>query len=86
MEDFNNFNDDYNAQPSNIIPTVLVDEASSIEIYVGISKSFKDTNKPLWQIKKIWQDGTVWKMEFPNGDQGFKFIWNNRNNGTYTYL
>jgi hypothetical protein len=83
MTNFNNFNDDYNSQPFNLVATTLIDTPSSTEIYIGTSKSFKDTSKPLWQIKKIWQDSTVWKTEFPNGDQGFKFIWEIR--GTYTY-
>jgi len=85
MADFNNFNDNYNSQPHNIEPIKLIDEISTTEFYIGTSKNEGNTGKAIWQIKKIWKIGNVWNFGFPNAEQGFKFIWNNRNNGTYTY-
>jgi abortive infection bacteriophage resistance protein len=59
-------------------PTKLVDEISSTEIYIGISNNDNNETASTWQIKKIWQDGTVWKFEYPNGKQDFIYAWSNR--------
>lgn len=74
---------DFNVQSYNFEPCTLTDVVSSTVIYVGVSNNGKNTGSASWKIKKVWQDGTVWKTEFPNGDQSFAFIWNSR--GTYTY-
>jgi hypothetical protein len=66
-------------------PIMLVDENSATEYYIGISKSFRDTSMAIWQIRKVRKSGNVWYVaEYPNGDQDFKYIWNNRIG--YTYL
>ena len=65
-------------------PIMLVDEQSSTEYYVGISKSHRDPASPNWRIKRIYKVGSIWKFEFPNGDQTFKYIWDARFG--YTYL
>ena len=79
------FNTDINVQLQNIEPITLIDEQSSEEYYIGVSTNGRDTSKPYWRIKKIWKDDTVWKIEFPNGDQSYTFIWDDRI-GAYTYL
>lgn len=85
MGDFNNFNDSFNEQPPYLIePVTLVDQVSSTEFYIGISNNGSDTSRPIWRIKKIWQDNTVWKFQFPNGDQSFLYIWDDRLT-QYTY-
>ena len=62
----------------------LIDEVSETEIYIGISKQGNSTDKPIWQINKMLKSGTVWNTSlFPNADQNFSFIWDNRT--TYTY-
>ena len=66
-----------------IEPTILIDEASTIDFYIGVSNSFSDPAQPNWRIKRIWQVGNVWKQGYPNGDQGFTFIWDDRL--TYVY-
>ena len=83
MTDFNNFND--NITKYQFEPITLVDEVSTDLIYIGNSLGGKNTSAATWKIKKIWKDGTVWKTEFPNGDQNNIFVWNNRKNGTYSY-
>lgn len=79
MADFNN---EYGY---NFKPYILVDELSDTEIYVGISKNGRSKSKPIWQIKKSVKNGSVWTInEYPNGDQSFSFIWDNRLTYTYT--
>jgi len=76
MSDFNNVNDNpitYDGSQS-----MLVDEVSSIEFYIGTTNNVKDMGAPVWRIKKIWKDGSVWKNEYPNGDQSYSFIWDSR--------
>lgn len=73
-----------NIQAINIEPYLLVDETSTTEYYIGTSKSFSDPAKPNWRIKRIMKIGNVWKFQYPNGRQGFDFIWDDR--FTYTYL
>jgi hypothetical protein len=75
--------DDFSTQFHNIFPVMLVDEVSSEEFYIGISKRHNDQSKPDWQIKRIWKVGTVWNFGFPDGKQDFKFIWDNRLSYTY---
>jgi len=62
---------------------MLVDEVSTTLYYVGTSKNSTDTSKPNWRIKKIWKIGNVWHFRFPNGNEDFKFVWNNRTSYTY---
>jgi hypothetical protein len=79
MGDFNNINN----QVYSFEPIKLVDTVSSTFFYIGVSINGNVPSKANWKIKRIWQDGTVWKTEFPNGDQSFSFIWDNRNGYTY---
>lgn len=80
MTDFSNFNN----QVLSFEPITLIDEASSDEFYIGTSINGRSTSRPTWKIKKIWKDGNIWRVEFPNGDQSYTFIWNDRATG-YTY-
>ena len=63
------------------LPT-LIDEASDTEYYIAHSKNGRDLSKPLWQIKRIWKIGTVWKTGYPDGNQNFEFVWDDR----YSYI
>jgi len=83
MSDFNNFNDNVQIYDNQV--STLIDEVSTTEFYIGNSNGAKNTSAAIWKIKKIWQDGSVWNIGYPNGDQGFKFIWDDRD-GAYTYL
>lgn len=73
---------DVNIQHHKIDPYVLIDELSETEIYIGTSKSFPDKSKPYWRIKRILKIGNVWQMEHPEGNQDFKFVWDDR----YSYM
>jgi len=76
-------NSDINAQSIFIEPNILVDELSTTEIYVGTSKSFNDPSKSDWKIKRIVKIGSIWKFQFPDGEQDFNFVWDDRL--LYTY-
>jgi hypothetical protein len=67
-----------------IEPTTLVDQASTTDIYIGTSRSFKDPGAANWRIKRIWQVGTVWYEGYPSGDQDFTFIWDLRTGYDYS--
>lgn len=75
---------DYSVQAIKIEPTMLVDEYSNFEYYIGTSKSFKDQSKPNWKIKKIWKTDSVWYSGYPNGNQDFSFVWNDRYGYAYS--
>ena len=76
--------EDNSYQFYNIEPYVLVDEFSNTEQYIGTSKNDKDTALANWKIKRITKTGTVWKFGYPNGDQSFNYIWDNRFGYTYS--
>jgi hypothetical protein len=57
-----------NFQPINTEPTVLVDQVSNTNIYIGTSRSFSDPAKGNWKIKRIWQVGSVWKQGYASGE------------------
>jgi len=63
----------------------FIDVVSPTMIFIGITNNLKDTAAKNWSIQKISQVGTVWRFEYPYGDQNFAYVWDNRNNGTYTY-
>lgn len=76
MSDLSNTNDTIFSPQT---PYTLVDEVSPTEIYVGVSVSGRDGGKATWQIKRIIKNGSTWFVtQFPDGDQAFKFIWDNR--------
>ena len=65
-------------------PPMLIDEVSSTEYYIGVSRNSSDVTTPYWRIQKIWKIGSVWNFGYPNSDQGFKYQWSNRYSYTYT--
>ena len=71
-------------QTVRIEPPTLIDQHSATNFYIGVSQNFKDPSKPYWQIKRIWQVGTVWYSGYPDGDQTFNFTWDQRLG--YVYL
>lgn len=75
-------NYNFDVQAINIEPPVLIDETSATEYYIGTSINDRNMGRPYWKIKRIWKIGNVWKSGFPNGNQDFKFIWDDR----YTYV
>ena len=74
-----------NSSPSHQNEAItIVDEISSTEYYIGISVNSDNGSKPYWRIKKIYKVSTVWKTAYPNGDQSYQYIWDDRL--SYTYL
>ena len=53
-------------------PPMLIDEVSSTEYYIGVSRNGSDTSKSFWRIQKIWKIGNIWNFGYPDGDQDFK--------------
>ena len=85
MGQFDNPNNEFNLQSYKVEPITLIHENSSTEYYIGTSNNGRDTSKEIWQIKKIVKIGDVWSVtQFPNGNQEFKFKWDDRL--IYTYL
>lgn len=80
----NNFNSNIGKASTNIEPYVLTEVVNEELIYVGTSNMGNIPDFKCWKIKKIWKDGDIWYMGFPNGDQSFSFIWDERKNyGNY---
>jgi hypothetical protein len=72
------YTSDINVDMQKIDPVMLVDEVSATVFYIGMSKNTSDIYAPHWRIKKIWKDGSVWHFGFPDGHQGFDFVWDDR--------
>ena len=81
-QDLSDFKND-NVFDHNIESSMFVEEVSSTEIYVGYSKNSSVRSAPHWRIKRILFLSNVWNFQFPNGNQNFEFIWDDRD--TYDY-
>lgn len=55
-----------------------IDEVSDILIYIGWAKLGSDINLPVWKIKRIFKNNTVWQQEYADGNEFFDNIWSNR--------
>lgn len=70
----NRLGDVYN-QPTRI------DEVTSTLTYIGWVKDYThpvDETQPQWRIKKIEQMGTVWFMEYADGNGAYDNVWADR--------
>lgn len=75
---------DFNIEYHTIEPITLIHEVSTTVFYIGVSINGRDTSKPIWKIKKIEKEGDVWNVtKFPNGNQNYSFIWDDRVSLTY---
>lgn len=64
-----------------------VDEVSTTVIYFGWHKPGAATeNAAIWKIAKKSQTGTVWKLEFADGNLLYDNNWTDRASLTYTDL
>ena len=63
--------------------STYIDEADASTTYIGIAPRKSSITSPVWQIKRILVDGTVTSITYPNGDDGFKYIWDDRDSYTY---
>jgi hypothetical protein len=65
-------------------PYKLMDEVSSQLFYIGTSNYGNVADSAVWKIKKIEKIGNVWTLAaYPDGNQEYKYIWNNRENYNY---
>lgn len=76
---------------------VLIDESTEGVTYVGIAPYGKDpqidsskcyfsdadTEKEIWQIRKIEESDWVTEISYPNGDTGNNYSWDARASLTY---
>lgn len=72
---------DQNRLPEIFLSPFRVDEVTSTLVYVGyinIHNQNADETKPIWRIKKISQSGSVWKIEYADGDSAFTKVWADR--------
>ena len=55
-------------------------------IYVGWATVGASQNSPVWKIRKFTYDANnqILKIQFANGDVGFKSVWANRTGYTYS--
>jgi len=65
---------DINVQSPNIQPTVIVDTSGGTK-YTGTSISFGNIAGATWRIKRECTVSTITTVDYPNGDQDFKFMW-----------
>jgi hypothetical protein len=72
-----------NYQQGEIEPVRLIDEVSSTEYYIGESINGNNQSNPTWKIKRIWKVSTIYHFGFPDGQQEYKFIWDDRYDCNY---
>jgi hypothetical protein len=77
------YSSDINVDMQKQNPIMLIDESPVTGFYVGISNNGNNQNASSWRITRIWKVEDIWYFGYPNADQGFKFIWGNRN--AYVY-
>jgi hypothetical protein len=64
--------------------TVVIDETSTTGyFYLGKAHPGAKTTDAVWQISKF-QENLTEPTVYPNGNEDFKFIWNNRTSLTYS--
>ena len=59
------------------VPT-RIDEVSETLIYLGWAVYGTLETDPLWKIKRMSQDGTVWKQEYADGNEYYRNKWSDR--------
>ena len=75
MADFQNLD---NYPLNQVEPTMIIDEVSASEFYIGTSVQGNITANAVWKIKRIWKIGNLWYVGYPTGDQRFNYIWDDR--------
>lgn len=65
------------------VPT-RIDEVSDTLFYLGWAELATPEDEPLWKIRRIQQVGTVWEQKYVNGEEFYRYVWDDR--ASYTYL
>lgn len=58
-----------------------VDQVTATLIYIGWVKDYSDPvdeTASVWKIKRIQQNGSVWFMEYADGNGAFDNVWADR--------
>jgi hypothetical protein len=69
---------EFNLNPYNFEPSMIIDEVSNEEYYIGITNNNNVASSSNWKIKKVWKIDTIWRFGFPDGNQSFSYVWNDR--------
>lgn len=56
----------------------FIDEYDSTTTYIGKAKIGADGGDAVWQIRKIFVNGTVTQVLWADGDNRYNNIWDNR--------
>lgn len=65
------------------IPT-RVDQVNDTLFYLGFAELATGEDEPFWKIRRIQQVGSVWEQKYVNGDEFYRYIWDDRS--SYAYL
>jgi hypothetical protein len=65
------------------IPT-RIDEVSKSLFYLGWAELDTLTSETYWKIRRIQQVGSVWEQKYVNGNEFYRYIWDDR--ASYAYL
>lgn len=65
------------------VPT-RIDEVSDSLFYLGWAELDTLESETLWKIRRIQQVGTVWEQKYVNGNEFYRYVWNDR--ASYAYL
>lgn len=56
-----------------------IDEAMSTLYFIGYALNLgENTTIPKWKIKKIEKIGSVWEIQYANGNELYENVWDNR--------
>jgi hypothetical protein len=64
------------------VPT-RIDEVSDTLFYLGWAELATPTSEPLWKIRRIQQVGTVWEQKYVNGEEFYRYVWDDRSSYDY---
>jgi len=64
--------------------TIKVDEVSDSLTYVGRAARNSATDKPVWQLMKVTETGTITDVQWAEGRDDFKFTWDDRTSYSYS--
>lgn len=76
------YNENESISPATTAQT-LVDEVSDTLTYIGRAKAGALTSAPVWQIMRLYINGTITAIQFYNGDASYNAIWDDRADATY---
>lgn len=64
--------------------TILIDQPDVNTTYLGIAIFGAATSATIWQIKKIFVNGSLTSIQWANGSDSENNVWDNRTSYTYS--